>query len=244
MKLISKSKTHLAALTLAICALVACNDNGLKAVATNVDRVAIVIDDAREIRDELLAQGLIDRDDAYKTTLALYKINGAFKSFNAKAKTYVDSGALTPEGKADLTKLATDIADTASELVSSGAIGVKNPDAQAKINVAIAAIKQVALALVDTVKALKPKSAAQQANAGAFGLIPVILAILRKIMSTASAEAEREGKTTAEIFEAAGTKLEANELALLNDLVTLAPDGEVPPEIQAKVNEFLANLTA
>ena len=147
------------ALILATLANSACNDDKLKAIATNVDRLALLIADGREVRDELLETGIIDTGEAKAITLGLIKVNAALKAFNARAKTYADAGGLTPEGKIELKKLASDIAGAASELVNNGTFGVKNPDAQIRVNAAIGAIKQITLTIVDTVSLIKTKGA-------------------------------------------------------------------------------------
>ena len=147
------------ALILATLANSACSDDQLKTIATNVDRVALLIKDGREVRDELQETGIIDQGEARAITLGLIKVNNALKAFNTRAKTYADAGALTPEGKIELKKLASDIAGATSELVLNGTFGVKNSDAQVRINAAIGALKQVTLTIVDTVALIKTKGA-------------------------------------------------------------------------------------
>ncbi len=218
-----------AAFIFAALACSACGDDQLKTVAANVDRAAILIKDGREIRDELFTQGIIDRDDAYKVTLALVKVNRALQAFNNRARTYKDAGGLTPEGKALLKKLANDISSAATELVSNGTFGVKSPDAQARINAAIGSIRQVALAIVDGVALLKTKSApAQQAGIDPLSILPLALLVLRQILEFVARERARTGKTTEEIFTDAGVQIDENDLALIEDLIKYAPDGDLP----------------
>lgn len=162
MKQLDKSVARVAitiALIFATIVCNACNEDQLKTIATNVDRVALLIKDGREIRDELEEYGLIDQAEARKITQGLLKVNNALKAFNAKAKAYAASGVLTPEGKTDLKNLAIAIAEAASELVLNGTFGVKNANAQAQITAAIGAIKQVTLTIVDTVSLIKTKGA-------------------------------------------------------------------------------------
>lgn len=135
----------------------ACSEDQLKTIATNVDRLAILIADGREIRDELETQAIIGQDEAKKITLGLIKVNSALKAFNARARTYKAAGELTPEAKADLKKLADDIASAATELVSNGTFGIKNADAQVRVNAAIGSIRQVTLTIVETVNLIKAK---------------------------------------------------------------------------------------
>lgn len=134
-----------------------CNDNQLTTIAKNVDRVALLIKDGREVRDELEEQGIIGRDEARAITIGLLKVNTALKTFNSRAKTYADAGGLTPAGKIELKKLASDLAGAAQELISNGTFGVKNPDAQVRINTTIGALKQLTLTIADTVAAIKTK---------------------------------------------------------------------------------------
>lgn len=58
--------------------------------------------------------------------------------------------------------------------------------------------------------------------------VPTLLMLLRQFLAFIDTERERSGKTTAQIFEQAGVRLEQNELNLMNDLVKYAPtnDGE------------------
>lgn len=219
----------------------ACNEDQLKAVASNVDRVAVLIADGREVRDELFTQGIIDRDDAYRVTVGLQRINTALRVFNAKARTYK---TVTPEAKGELKKLAEDIAGAASELVSDGTFGIKNADAQVRINAAIGSIRQVALALVDTIERLKTKSApVQQAGFPPLAILPLLLLGLRQIVAFVDRERRRTGKTAEEVFAEAGAQLDANESALIADLVKYAPEGEVSEAAQAKLDAFYAHLT-
>lgn len=155
-KLIKRQVLIVAALFVAL-ANTACNDDQLKTIATNVDRVAVLIKDGREIKDELEAQGVIGRDEAKAITLGLLKVNSALKVFNSKAKTYAEAGALTPEGKIELKKLANDLADAAQDLVAGGTFGVKNVEAQGRINLVIGSLRQVTLTVVDTVTLIKTK---------------------------------------------------------------------------------------
>jgi hypothetical protein len=209
-----------------------CGDDQLKTVATNVDRAALLVKDGREVRDELFAQGVIDRDDAYKVTLALVKVNSALQAFNNRAQTYKDAGGLTPEGKSLLKKLANDISSAATELVSDGTFGVKSPDAQARINAAIGSIRQVALAIVDAVSLLKTKPAPiQQAGIDPLSALPLALLVLRQILEFIARERARTGKTTEEIFAEASVQIDENDLALIEDLVKYAPNGDLPAEL-------------
>jgi hypothetical protein len=158
MKFLSRHRMALfLVVTLISVAAASCGDDQLKTIATNVDRIAILIADGREIRDELEAQNIIGADEGKKITLGLIKVNSALKTFNGRAKTYTSAGVLTPAGKADLKKLAEDIASAAADLISNGTFGVKNPDAQVRINSVIGALRQVTLAIVDTVELLKAK---------------------------------------------------------------------------------------
>ena len=232
-----------AAMLFAAIAYSGCGEEQLKAIAANTDRVALLIKDGREVRDELFLQGIIDRDDAYKVTIALTKVNTALKSFNNRAATYKDAGGLTPEGKALLKKLATDISSAATELTADGTFGVKNPDAARRINVAIGAIKQVTLAIVDAVALLKTKPApAQRAGFDPLSALPLILLALRQIVESLARERARSGKTDAEIFADAGVQIDANEIGLAEDLIRYAPMGELPPETQAQVDALFAAL--
>jgi hypothetical protein len=140
----------------------ACSDDQLKTIATNVDRVGILIKDGREIRDELEAANIIGPEEGKRITVGLLKVNAALKTFNTRAKTYTAAGTLTPEGKADLKKLADDIAGAATELVSNGTFGVKNPDAQVRINSVIGSLRQVTLTIADTVALIKTKPSGGQ----------------------------------------------------------------------------------
>ena len=135
----------------------ACSDDKLKAIASNVDRVAILIKDGREIKDELETQAIISQDEGRKISLALLKVNNALKAFNTQAKLYASAGEIDPAGKADLKQLATNIANAVGDLISDGTFGVKNAEAQARINAAIGSLKQVTLAIVDTVTLIKAK---------------------------------------------------------------------------------------
>jgi len=215
----------------------ACGDDTQKSIASNVDRVAILTQDGREIRDELFTQTIIDREEAYKFTLALQKVHNANKTFKAKAQTYLAGGGLTPDGKQDLAKLARDISDAVTELVSNGTFGVKNPDAQARINAVIGSIRQAALAIVDSVNALKTKKPADTAMVveqipidysgfTPLALVPLLILTLRQIVGFVNAERDRTGKTTKEIFEEAGLKLDALDAEFVEDLVKYGP----PPE--------------
>lgn len=216
---------------------IACGDDTQKAIASNVDRVAILTQDGREIRDELFTQAIIDREEAYKLTLALQKVHNANKTFKSKAQTYQAGGGLTPEGKQDLAKLATDISDAVTELVSNGTFGVKNADAQARINAVIGSIRQAALAIVDSVNALKTKKPADAAMVvervpidysgfTPLAIVPLLILALRQIVGFVTAERERSGKTTEEIFEDAGVKIDALDAAFLEDLIKYGPPEE------------------
>jgi len=137
----------------------ACSDDQLKTIATNVDRVALLIKDGREIRDELQEYGIIDQAEAKKISQGLLKVNSALKAFNAQAKAYAAAGSITPEGKTNLKNLAIAISEAARELVLDGTFGIKNANAQQQITAAIGAIKQVTLTIVDTVSLIKTKGA-------------------------------------------------------------------------------------
>lgn len=214
----------------------ACGDDTQKAIASNVDRVAILTQDGREIRDELFTQAIIDREEAYKFTLALQKVHNANKTFKAKAQTYQAGGGLTPDGKRDLAKLATDISDAVTELVSNGTFGVKNPDAQARINAVIGSIRQAALAIVDSVNALKTKPSdtsmivervpISYSGFTPLAIVPLLILALRQIVGFVTAERERSGKTTEEIFEEAGVKLDALDAGFIDDLIKYGPSEE------------------
>jgi len=223
----------LLALIFASLANTRCGEGQMKAVAANTDRVALLIKDGREVRDELFTARIIDQDEALKITKALVKTNTALKAFNNRAQTYKDAGGLTPEGKALLKKLANDIANAASELVSNGTFGLKNADAQARINAAIGLIRQVALAIVDTVNALKTKPA-QQASIDPLSAFPLALLALRQILEFLARERARTGKTDAEIFADAGIQIDENDLALAADLVKYAPGGELPADVSSQ----------
>lgn len=135
----------------------ACNEDQLKAIATNVDRVALLVKDGREIRDELEIQGIISPTEGRKITIGLIKVNGALKAFNDRAKGYASDGEITPARKAELVNLATDISSATVELISNGTFGIKNPDAQVRVNSVIGSLKQVTLTIVDTVTLIKAK---------------------------------------------------------------------------------------
>ncbi len=137
----------------------ACTDDQLKTIAANVDRVAVLIKDGREIKDELVTQNLISQEEGTKVSLALLKVNNALKAFNSQAKAYAAAGEISPTGKADLKQLAEGISGAAVELINNGTFGVKNPDAQTRINSVIGSLKQVTLAIVDTVSLIKTKGA-------------------------------------------------------------------------------------
>lgn len=215
----------------------ACGDDTVRGIAVNVDRVAILVQDGREVRDELFAQTVIDRDEAYKFTLALQKVHNANKTFKVKAETYQAGGGLTPEGKQDLAKLSRDISDAVTELVSNGTFGVKNPDAQARINAVIGSIRQAALAIVDSVNQLKTKKPADTAMVveqipidysgfTPLALVPLLILTLRQIVGFVNAERDRTGKTTEEIFEEAGVKIEALDAGFIEDLIKYGPPEE------------------
>jgi len=137
----------------------ACSDDQLKTIATNVDRIALLIKDGREIKDELETQNIISQEEGRDITLALIKVNSALKAFTLRAKTYESEGALTSTGQVELKKLANDMADAVADLIANGTFGVKNPDAQIRINAAIGALRQLTLAIADTVSVIKPKGA-------------------------------------------------------------------------------------
>lgn len=230
-------------LALALGLTSACGDKDLKAIASNVDRAAILIKDGREITSELHAQKLISNDEALQVSRALYKANTALRAFNNRAQTYKDAGGLTPEGKALLKKLANDIATAATELVSDGTFGIKNPDVQTRINAAIGAIRQVALAIVDAVELLKARPLVQQQGFDPIAAIPLLFLALRQLLEYKARAQARTGKTAEEIFADAGVQIDANDLALLEDMARYAPAGDVPPEIQARIDAMLATLT-
>jgi hypothetical protein len=207
----------------------ACGDDQLKAIAANTDRAALLIKDGREVRDELFTQGVIDQDDAYKVTLALTRVNNALRAFNNRAQTYKNAGGLTPEGKELLRKLANDIANAATQLVSDGTFGVKSPEAQTRINTAIGAIKQVTLAILDAVEHLKTRPAPSEASVPPLGIVSLLLLALRQLMEFVAAERTRTGKTTEEVFADASVQIDENDLALLADLAKYAPNGDLPP---------------
>lgn len=137
----------------------ACNDDQLKTIATNVDRAGILIMDSFQLKEELENQNVIDAAQGKRISQGLLKVNTALKVFNARARTYAVAGELTPEGKTDLKKLANDIASAVTELVSDGTFGVKNPDQQVRVNAVVSSLKQVTLAIVDTVSLIKTKGA-------------------------------------------------------------------------------------
>lgn len=219
-----------------------CDEKQLKAVAANTDRAALLIKDGREITAELWAQNIIDRDDAYKITVALLKVNSALRAFNNRAQTYKDAGGLTPEGKSLLKKLAEDISTAATALVADGTFGIKNRDAQIRINAAIGAIRQVALAIVDAVKALKTRAPVQQSGFDPITAISILLLALRQAMEFKAREDARADKTEAEVFADATAQINENDLALAADLVKYAPEGEVPAETQAQVDAIFELL--
>jgi hypothetical protein len=211
-----------------------CNEDQLKAIASNVDRIAILVQDGREVRDELFVQNLIDKDEAFRVTLGLQKVNSALKTFNDRARTYKATGDLSPAAKTDLKKLATDISSAAVELISNGTFGVKNSAAQSKINAAIGSVQQVALALIDVIDKLKPSKATPTPTPKQAGfplaILPLLLLAIRQIMGFVDAEKARTGKTAEEIFDEAGVKLNDNDAALIEDLVKYAPDASTPPD--------------
>lgn len=209
----------------------ACGEDQQKVIATNVDRIAILIQNTREVRDELFAQGLIDKDDAYKVTVALVKVNTATRTFKDRAQNYKASGALTPSNRDTLRALANDIASAITELVSNGTFNIKNPDAQAKVNAAVGSFRQVALALIEAIDALKPTkaevikiSSPVQTSGFPLAIVPLLLLALRQVVGFVSREKARTGKTAEEIYAEAGVQLEANDLALLEDLTKYGPE--------------------
>jgi len=153
----NRTVARIVLLLLVAFSLQACTDDKLKSIATNVDRVALLIADGREVRDELEEQGIIDRNEARAITVGLLKVNNALKAFNTRARGYADAGALTPAGKVELKKLANDIVSAVQELISNGTFGVKDPNAQIRINATIGALKQVTLTIVDTIGLIKTK---------------------------------------------------------------------------------------
>ena len=152
-------RTLIIALAIFTLTSAACNNDQLKTIAKTVDTIALLIKDGAEIKDELVEQGTITQAEGDKIRQGLLKVNTALKVFNAKARTYAQAGGLTPAGKADLQKLATDIADAVSELVSNGTFGVKNSDAQVRINASVGALKQLTLTIINTVTLIKTKGA-------------------------------------------------------------------------------------
>lgn len=201
--------------------------------------MAILVQDGREIRDELFTQTVIDRDEAYKFTLSLQKVHNANKTFKAKAEGYQAGGGLTPDGKRDLAKLANDISNATTELISNGTFGVKNPDAQARINAVIGSIRQAALAIIDSVGQLKTKKPADTAMVveripidysgfTPLALVPLLILALRQVVGFVNSERNRTGKTTEEIFEEAGVKIDALDAGFIEDLIKYGP----PPDTE------------
>lgn len=204
------------AVLFAVGAASACGEDQLKVVAENTDRLALLIKDGREIRDELEAQGIIGADEARAITVGLLKTNSALKAFNNRAATYKAAGALTPEGKALLVSLATDITEAAAELVSDGTFGVKNPEAQRRINAALRTIKALTVAIVDAVTAFKTKPAVQ--TAGLEGLASLGSLLIAQVIGFLAREKARTGKTSDEILADAASQIAENESALTEDL--------------------------
>ncbi|HKX30646.1 MAG TPA: hypothetical protein VJ302_23355 [Blastocatellia bacterium] len=232
---------------LALCGLIgavslfsACGNDEVKAIATNVDRVAVLIGDAREIRDELFDQGLIDREEAYKTTQGLVKANGSLKIFREKASQY---RVVDDRVKIEAGALASDLLSAIDQLAAAGVFSVKNEGAQAKLNAAIGSIRQTVLGIIDQIKRLKVKggttTVAQtgylvqvvgpraQLGMSPLALLPLLLAAIRQITDFVARERERTGKTAEEIYADAGVQIDANAAGLLDDLVKYAP---VEPE--------------
>lgn len=224
-------------LLLAVPGLTGCPDNQIREIAKNVDRVADLVQDGREIRDELFVQNVIDRSEAAKLTTALHKIHSANKTFRARAITYQNGGDLTPEGKADLRKLADDISGAVSDLIQDGTFGVKNPDAQARIQAVIGTIRQAVGSILDSIDLLKVKKPATTAMGVEFrapalagitplAFLPIALLMLRKVVNFINEERKRTGMTTEEIFDQAGEKIEALDLAFLEDFRKYGPPGD------------------
>jgi outer membrane murein-binding lipoprotein Lpp len=220
------------AVILSVLSLAGCTDDQQKAVASNVDRLAVLIQDAREVRDSLVEQGAIDNQSAFEITRGLVKVNGALKVFNSKARAYATAGDTSPAAKADLKLLAASIADAATDLVNNGAIGINDPKKQNEYSLAISAIKQAALAVLDAIERLKTKPAPaplpQRADFGYLGIIPLLLQSVRQLLAFVDRERARSGKTYEEIFDEAGAQLDANEIALLQDLAKYSTN-PLPP---------------
>lgn len=155
MRKINRRGVIVAALLLATFS--ACSDDQAKKIATNIDRIATLILDGLEIKNELEESHIISMEEGKAISQGLLKVNTAVKVFNSRAKTYASSDALTPAARADLKKLALDISGAATELISNGTFGVRSADAQVRINATIGALKQVTLTIVDTVDLLKTK---------------------------------------------------------------------------------------
>jgi hypothetical protein len=208
----------------------ACGDDQVKAIATNVDRIANIIRDAREVRDELFAAGLIDRDEAFKTTQALVKVNNSLKTFRDKASKYkvVDAAV-----KVEAHKLAEDILTGVDELLANGTFGVKSPQAQEKYRAVVGTIRQFVLALVEQINRLKSTTAMtdgtqaiQYAAITPLTFLPLLLLGFRKIADYVAEERARTGLTAEQIYEGAGQQIDANAIALVDDLAKYAPETE------------------
>lgn len=230
--LIQTKRHYLAGMLLVFCCLAAaCPDKDTnRKIALAVDRIAQAVGDAGETRDLLFQQGLLDKDNAYKFTQGLKKVNDANKTFKTRAELYAKDPNADPNAvKTDLKRLVDDITSGADELVANGTFGIKDPKKQQQILAVTASIREVVAALATTIDNIKPKKPpAQQGNAALLAIVPLLLLSFRKAMEWVNKERERTGQTTEEIFASAGVQIDKNDLDIANALAKYAPVEEPP----------------
>jgi hypothetical protein len=110
----------------------ACTDDAIRKSARASDDMATIVGLAIDAKRGLATTTppTISPEEELALTLGLQKVNAAVRAFHTQALAAKD---MNPATKSQLLALFTQITQSVSELNSQGVLGIKNPEAQAKI---------------------------------------------------------------------------------------------------------------
>jgi hypothetical protein len=134
----NSNRLKIALIYLVIAASIACKDDSIRKAARASDDMASTISLAIDVKRQLAMSTppLIDHDEEVRLTLGLQKVNAAVKAFNTEVKRL---SKLDPASKGNLVALFASVTQSINELNGQGVLGIKNPDAKAKVQAVLAA---------------------------------------------------------------------------------------------------------
>jgi hypothetical protein len=127
-------KSYLAVLAL-ILGLMACKDEAVRKAARASDDMAVTVGLAIDTKRSLAASGLLKPEEEIPLTLGLQKVNASIKAFHAQVKR---TSVLDQTSKPQLALLFSNITSAVAELNEKGVLGIKDPEAKAKVTAVLA----------------------------------------------------------------------------------------------------------